>query len=80
MLNEAAASSKGLVLCDVNGIYKIQTDLMIKAMPFNSTNFMYTTWIQYFLCFYLLEMYINGLFSFVLIYMWFKPNKSEIVG
>lgn len=43
MLNEAAESSKGLVLCDVNGIYKIQTDLMIKAMPFNSTNFMYTT-------------------------------------
>lgn len=43
MLKEAAESNKGLMLCDVNGIYKIQTHLVIQAMPFNSTDFIYTS-------------------------------------
>lgn len=43
MLKEAAESSKGLMSCDVNGIHKIQTHLVTKAMPFSRTDFTYTS-------------------------------------
>lgn len=42
MLKEVTESSKRLMLCDVSGIHKIQTHLVTKAMPFSSTDFMYT--------------------------------------